>query len=142
MKGPYDDILTLPHHVSNKRAHMPRIDRAAQFAPFSALAGYSDKIKETSRIVDKQIDLDEEDKCIINKKILLLNDNIKNNTQVSITYFIKDNIKDGGSYITTFDIIKKIDMYNKLIILISGIKILFDDIYNIESNLFDNILSD
>ena len=49
MKGPYDDILTLPHHVSNKRAHMPRIDRAAQFAPFAALTGYDAAVYETAR---------------------------------------------------------------------------------------------
>jgi len=134
----YDDIINMPHYVSKKRPQMPMENRAAQFAPFSALTGYSDKIKETSRIVDKKIDLSDEEKNTINEKILLLRDNIKDNTQVSITYFIKDKKKDGGSYITTIDIIKKIDMYNKLIILESGIKILFDDVYNIESNLFDN----
>ena len=137
----YDDIINLPHYVSKKRTQMSIENRAAQFAPFSALVGYSDKIKETSRIVEKKIEFSEEEKDIINKKILLLNDNIKNNNQVSITYFISDNKKDGGSYITTFDIIKKIDMYNKLIILDNGTKILFDDIYNIESDLFDNVLS-
>ena len=51
MKGPYDDILGLPRHVSAKHPPMSRRNRAAQFAPFSALAGYGDAIRETARVV-------------------------------------------------------------------------------------------
>ena len=42
----YDDIIGLPHHVSEKRHHMSNHDRAAQFAPFAALKGYEDVIDE------------------------------------------------------------------------------------------------
>ena len=35
----YDDIINLPHHVSQKHAPMARADRAAQFSPFAALTG-------------------------------------------------------------------------------------------------------
>lgn len=37
-KHKYDDIIHLPHHVSEKRVPMPIADRAAQFAPFAALS--------------------------------------------------------------------------------------------------------
>ena len=50
MKGPYDDILLLPHHQSKRHPQMPRIDRAAQFAPFAALSGYETAIRETRRL--------------------------------------------------------------------------------------------
>lgn len=43
----YDDIINLPHHVSKKHPQMPLIDRAAQFAPFAALTGYSDAVENT-----------------------------------------------------------------------------------------------
>ena len=42
----YDDIINLPHHVSEKRKPMPRTARAAQFAPFDALKGFKDGINE------------------------------------------------------------------------------------------------
>ena len=42
----YDDIISLPHHQSKTRPHMPLIDRAAQFSPFAALTGYERAIRE------------------------------------------------------------------------------------------------
>ena len=39
--GKYDDIIDLPHPVSEKHPHMSMYDRAAQFSPFDALTGYS-----------------------------------------------------------------------------------------------------
>lgn len=54
MKNDYDDIINLPHHVSNKHPKMSLEARAAQFASFAALTGYDDKIKETERIVNEK----------------------------------------------------------------------------------------
>ncbi len=45
----YDDIINLPHHVSKRHPQMPMWNRAAQFAPFSALTGYDDAIQETAK---------------------------------------------------------------------------------------------
>ena len=53
----YDDIINLPHHVSKTRKPMTMYNRAAQFAPFAALTGYDDAIKETSRLTDKKIEI-------------------------------------------------------------------------------------
>ena len=65
----YDDIINLPHHVSSKRPQMTLENRAAQFAPFSALTGYSEAIKETGRLTNKKIEIDEEEKIILNTKL-------------------------------------------------------------------------
>ena len=59
MNGKYDEIMGLPHHVSKTRPQMPMSDRAAQFAPFAALTGYDAAIKETGRLTDERIELDE-----------------------------------------------------------------------------------
>ena len=64
----YDDIINLPHHKSITHSHMSMIDRAAQFSPFAALPCYGDAVKETARITDVKIELDESEKALINEK--------------------------------------------------------------------------
>ena len=59
MTGEYDDIIHLPHHVSATRPPMTAMGRAAQFSPFAALTGYDAAIKETARLTDERIELDE-----------------------------------------------------------------------------------
>ena len=49
MNEKYEEIINLPHHVSPKREPMPRAERAAQVAPYSALSGYEDAIEDTAR---------------------------------------------------------------------------------------------
>ena len=51
----YDDIITMPHHRSYTRPHMSARDRAAQFMPFAALAGYDQVIEETARHVEEAV---------------------------------------------------------------------------------------
>lgn len=50
----YDDIIGLPHHVSKTRPRMPVQDRAAQFAPFSALTGHKEAVRETARKTEEK----------------------------------------------------------------------------------------
>lgn len=57
--GKYDDIIHLPHHVSESRPHMDLIDRAAQFAPFAALTGHADAIKEAEQMAVEKVLLTE-----------------------------------------------------------------------------------
>lgn len=44
----YEDIINRPHHVSRHHPQMPLENRAAQFAPFSALTGYEEAIKKVA----------------------------------------------------------------------------------------------
>ena len=74
MNGKYDEIMGLPHHVSKTRPQMPMSDRAAQFAPFAALTGYDSAIKETGRLTDERIELDEEALTALDMKYQLLMD--------------------------------------------------------------------
>lgn len=59
MTNKYDDIINLPHHVSTKHPRMSKINRAAQFAPFVALSGHDAAVKETARLTDERVELDE-----------------------------------------------------------------------------------
>lgn len=128
----YKDIINLPHHTSKKHPRMSIEKRAAQFAPFSALTGYSEAIKETARITDNEIEIDEGLKIILNDKLENIKNKLKQKPLISFTYFVKDKNKNGGKYIKEQGIIKKIDNYNKQIILENNKKIPIVEIIDIE----------
>ena len=115
--GKYDDIINLPHHISSNHPRLSMEQRAAQFAPFAALTGYGDSIKETARLTDTRIELNEEEKEMLNIKLQELKNKISTMPQVTITYFVPDVKKVGGEYITKMNRLKKIDEYKKIIIL-------------------------
>ena len=58
MNEKYACIINLPRHESETRPRMSRLDRAAQFAPYSALSGYEEAVEETARLTDSKIELD------------------------------------------------------------------------------------
>lgn len=127
----YEDIIHLPHHVSKKRPQMPLSQRAAIFAPFSALTGYEDQIKETDRITTRKIELTEEEKERLNQKLVLVW-NYHRNEEVMITYFVKDLKKNGGNYLTVIGKVKKLDLVSQHFILQDKRKIKLDDIIDIQ----------
>ena len=136
MKNDYDDIINLPHHVSSTRPQMSMIDRAAQFSPFAALTGYDAAIKETGRLTDEKIELDEEALSNLNMKFQILFEKLDEQPDIAITYFKPDETKSGGAYLTTTDKIKKIDEYERIITTANGTKIPMDDVINLESEIF------
>lgn len=113
----YDDIINLKHHVSKKHPQMSLYARSAQFAPFAALTGYEEAVRETAREIGDRIEIDEELKNILDAKIQILNEQIKKKPEVVFTYFVPDLIKEGGKYVSVTGIVKKIDLYNQNIIL-------------------------
>jgi len=131
----YDDIINLPHHVSKKRPQMSMMDRAAQFAPFKALTGYDETIKETSRFTDSEVLMDNEALNILNRKLQMVLGRIDEEPEISITYFKEDGKKRGGAYVNETGVIKKIDNLNRGIILTNGKEIALDNILDIESDI-------
>lgn len=136
----YDDIINMPHHVSKKHPQMPLLDRAAQFSPFAALTGYGDAIKETARLTECQMDLDENTVEILDMKLQLLKEKLKEKTVVDISYFKPDEKKKGGSYVTVTGTVKKIDLYEHKIIMDDGTSILINDLVAIEGDIFNEVL--
>ncbi|NLM04174.1 MAG: YolD-like family protein [Clostridiales bacterium] len=132
----YNDIINLPRHVSKKRSPMPIRDRAAQFSPFAALTGHDTAIKETARITEDKIELDSYIKEELNIKLQILMDRLREKPEIKITYFQPDDKKDGGKYITTTGVVKKIDSCDQMIYLIDGTEIIMDEIINIEGKIF------
>lgn len=137
--GNYDDIINLKRPIS-KHPKMSLYQRPAQFAPFAALTGYEGQVKETARLTDRRIELDEEMKLILDLKIQVIKEMLSDNPEVEITYFIPDTKKDGGKYETIINNVKKIDSYNEHIIMQNNLKIEIKEIININSNIFKNII--
>ena len=130
--GTYDDIINLSRPKSN-HPKMSIEQRSAQFAPFAALTSFGNKVKETARLTDRKIELDEEMKNIIDIKIQDIKNKLSNNENftIEITYFISDNKKEGGKYVTITDPLFKIDEYKHQCIMKNGLKIDISDILDI-----------
>ena len=131
MNNRYDEIINLPHHVSKTRPQMPMSDRAAQFAPFAALTGYDSAIKETGRLTDERIELDEEALTALDRKYQLLMDALDDAPEVTIIYFQPDERKAGGQYVSATGTVKKVDTFGRRILLQDGTRIPLDSVYDL-----------
>ena len=139
MSRKYDDIINLPHHVSSTRPQMSSINRAAQFAPFAALSGYDTTIKETARLTDERLELDEYTIAGLDMKLRILSEFIAEHPSIAVTYYKSDAKKKGGAYVTVMGAVKKIDDYEKVIAFANGGRIAIADILDIECELFKEI---
>lgn len=132
----YADILYLPHHVSKTRQPMSMHDRAAQFAPFAALTGYDAVIRETARLTDCQIELTEQAKADLDAQLRLLWEQREQRPLIRVTYFLPDERKSGGEYITRTGIPARLDSLQQLLILENGTVIPFGNITALEGDIF------
>lgn len=132
MSGKYDDIIHLPRHVSKKHARMSRLDRAAQFSPFAALTGFDATIAETGRLTDGSIQLEEDRKQMLNETLRQILEVIGTQPQVRITYFLHDDRKEGGAYVTVCGRVKKIDAFAHTVVLTDRTAISIDLITEIQ----------
>lgn len=137
MTGDYNDIIYLPHHVSPTRPQMSMRDRAAQFSPFAALTGYDAAIRETARLTQERVELDEQELAVLDRKFQLLLEQLGQCPQVTITWFVPDELKQGGRYLTITDVVKKVDAATRFVLLQNAGRICMDDIVEIEGELFD-----
>ena len=137
MKKQYNDIITLPHHSSDVRAHMSLHDRAAQFAPFAALTGYDSAIGETARLTDAKLTLSEEQENILSERIHIIMEHIQEKPEVNVTYFIPDKRKPGGAYVTAAVSVRRVNEFTRQLILTDGTAIPLDSIFAITGELFD-----
>lgn len=137
MSDEYEDIIRLPHHVSRNHPQMPVRDRAAQFAPFAALAGYGDALRETARLTEDRIELSESDQDELNRRLrFLLDENFEDMPTVYITHFVPDMKKSGGAYVTAKGMIKRWNELDNTLQLMDGSSILIENILKIESTVF------
>lgn len=139
----YDDIINLPHHVSKRHPRMSLYNRAAQFSPFAALTGHDAAIRESARLTDSFIELDDDRKEQLNKQLQFIRENLEQRPECDVTYFRPDEKKNGGSYVTIHGRIKKIDEYEHRIIFTDNTALPIERLFSIRGELFENMeLSD
>ena len=124
----YEDILHLPHPVSQRHKRMDRVDRAAQFAPFAALSGHDAQIREEARLTDMAAILEEDRMAELDRAI---RESV--GKQVSITYFQPDDRKAGGKYVPIAGTVKKLDAYTGELVLEDGMRLDIHRVYRVEN---------
>lgn len=136
--GKYDDIIDLPHHVSGKHPQMPLLDRAAQFSPFAALTGHRAMIEETERLTKERSELEEDRREEIAWRLQILKKQAEEKPEAAITFFLPDEKKTGGSYRTVSGRVKRVDEYEKQVIMEDETVIPIKEISGIEGSFFES----
>ena len=136
--GKFDDIINREYVKSPTRRQMTMVERAAQFGAFKAVVGHEDALHETARLTDEKMELDEYTKVELNEKLqrLATTDELE---EVSITYFVPDEKKSGGVYVTKMGVVLKVREYEKDVVMEDGTEIPIDDIIVIEGNQFNEM---
>ena len=132
----YDDIIDLPHHVSARHLQMPLPDRAAQFSPFAALTGHEAAIRETARLTDAFVELDEGRKEELDEQLRLIKENQAQRPEVEVTYFQPDLKKSGGTYTTFCGRVKRVDENNRQLLFVDGTVLSMEMLFSVEGELF------
>lgn len=140
MSGKYDDILHLPHPTSAKHPRMPVSERAAIFSPFAALTGHGDAIRETARLTEQKMELDEDTKAELDRRQAILLEHIAELPEVTVTWFCPDEKKSGGAYVVTTGKLKKVDDTTGMLKLTDGMAISLDEIVDLQCELFQRLL--
>ena len=135
----YSKIINLPHHQSATRKRMSNYDRAAQFAPFAALTGHDEAIKETARLTDDYMEMGEDRLGELSEKIQLLIDKLSEQPEITVVYFVPDERKSGGSYAEKTGIVRIIDEYERKLVFYDGDKILIDRVADFKGEIFSQL---
>lgn len=128
--GKYEDIIHLPHYVSEKRAPMSMVDRGAQFSPFAALTGYDATVQEAGRLTDAGIELGEDGAAQLDEQLRWLAS--QHRPLAAVTWFQPDSRKAGGSFQSSVGHVLKIDSYERTLTMEEGNVIPLDSICSIE----------
>lgn len=130
----YDDILYLKYPLKKKERPLSMTQRSSQFLPFSALVGFEQEIQEKDRKTKEKVLLSEEKIIELNEKINYL---LKSPQEIQLTYFRKDQRKEGGEFITLQTRIVRFDLFYRKIYLEQGEIIQMSDIMDIILNDFE-----
>ena len=137
MKTPYDDIIRLPHHVSQNHPQMPMLDRAAQFAPFAALTCYEAAVGETARLTAERRELDAQEAEELNRRLAALISLLPDRPEATVEYFVPDDRKAGSAYVVVTGRVRHVSVPEKTLVMEDGTVIPLDEVCQITPSLED-----
>ena len=131
-------LVHFGYHGLSGRYHrpMPMIKRAAQFAPFAALTGYDDAVREEARLTDDFSLADDDRNEMLSAKLNIIEQHIDELPEVQFTYFIPDRLKEGGSFERVKGNVRRIDAYSRVVIFSDRRTVPFDYITEINGEIF------
>jgi len=77
------------------------------------------------------LELSEDEIAVLEEKLRLLQEHIKEQPEITVTYFQPDEKKSGGAYVTVTGSAKRIDESRRVLILREGRQITFEDILSL-----------
>ena len=150
---PYLNVLLQgrpQHEMDDFSACHPRMERgkrAKLFAPFDALDGYGENIREKDTVYVDRIALDESEKEELNRRLSILRDLTRdsrmaraNRVVVTVTYYVlctdEYSFACGirGQYRNATGIVCKVDTEEKQAIIVNGITVSLNDILCISAS--------
>lgn len=133
---PYRDIFYLKRPKSRRATHLSAENRAAQFMPFDALTGFDESIAETERITASRSALDGYAVAELNERFGYLKLHNFPKVKITVTVFVRDPKKEGGSYVNVEGIVRNIDEIARKVRLDDGRILSLDDIESIDGDIF------
>ena len=135
----YQDIIDQQHFQSAKRPHMSLYNRAAQFAPFLALVGYDDLVKDAADMLlnEEKRSLSEDAKQLLDMKLQILQNHLTDSPVIEIIYYDEDAGSSGGLYCIVTGRLKKIEKNPSKLILEQNVQILCSEILYIHGQIFE-----
>ena len=121
----FEDIIRMPY--PRKPQRMSNYDRAAQFAPFAALNGHDEALKETARLTDAAIELGEDGIAMLNEKLTAL----QPGQGITAVYFRPDSRKAGGAYVRHTGVFKRLEPHRGILLFADGMEISMESICDI-----------
>ena len=133
----YEDIIGLPRPVSRRHPPMARQERAAQFAPFAALAGHGAILREAARQTENRPALSEDAQTALDARLRLLAGRLEEHPTVNATYFLPDEKKAGGACVTVSGQVLRLMEFPPALCLAGGAEIPLSALLALEGPLWE-----
>lgn len=137
--GKYDDMISLPHKVSQSRPPLSARQRAAQFSAFAALTGYEECVSEQARLTECRAPLSEDDCAELDRRLAILTEHLPERPEVTLTLFIPDSRKQGGAYVTKTGAVRRVCTEERVLVMCSGERIPLDSVCAFGGELFKDL---
>jgi len=125
----YGDIIHLTRPVSVRHPAMAAGDRASQFAAFAALSGYDAVVQESARLTDRDAELDESERELMDRTLRQL---LADGAEGIFTCFHPDDRKSGGRYVSYTGAVVRADPVSGMVTLSDGSSFLLGSLRMIE----------